>query len=169
MFIKLILLFIVKSFILSQSIQINEIVTSNQSSYYDEDGESPDWIELFNPSTNSISIGGWGLSDDVNEPFKWRIPNVSLESQDFLLIMASDKDRVDIISEWETIIDVGDPWYYFVATQQPPSNWNQLGFNSSNWSIGPSGFGYGDGDDNTEIPNTISVYLIKPFLKLPKN
>ena len=32
-----------------------------------------------------------------------------------LLIMASDKDRVDIISEWETIIDVGDSWYYYVA------------------------------------------------------
>ncbi len=163
MFIKLVILFIVKSLAFSQSIQINEIVSSNQSSYYDEEGDTPDWIELFNPTTNSISISNWGLSDDVNEPFKWRIPNVLLESQDFLLIMASDKDRVDIISEWETIIDIGDSWYYFVATQQPPSNWNQLGFNSSNWSIGPSGFGYGDGDDNTEIPNTISVYLIKPF------
>ena len=163
MLIKLVFLFVIKSFVLPQSIQINEVVSSNQSSYYDEDGETPDWIELFNPSTDTISISGWGLSDDVNEPFKWLIPNVSLGPQDFLLIMASDKDRVNIISEWETIIDVGDSWYYFVATQQPPLNWNQLGFNYSSWSIGPSGFGYGDGDDNTEIPNTISVYLIKPF------
>ena len=163
MLIKLVFLFVIKSFVLSQSIQINEVVSSNQSSYYDEDGETPDWIELFNPSTDTISISGWGLSDDVNEPFKWLIPNVSLGPQDFLLIMASDKDRVNIISEWETIIDVGDSWYYSVANQQPPLNWNQLGFNFSSWSIGPSGFGYGDGDDNTEIPNTISVYLIKPF------
>ena len=163
MFIKLVILFIVKPIVFSQSIQINEIVSSNQSTYYDEDGDTPDWIELFNPTASSISISNWGLSDDVNEPFKWLIPNVSLGSQDFLLIMASDKDRVDIISEWETIIDVGDSWHYFVATQQPPSNWNQIGFNSSGWSIGASGFGYGDGDDNTEIPNTISIYLIKPF------
>ena len=163
MFIKLVILFIVKSSAFSQSIQINEIVSSNQSTYYDEDGDASDWIELFNPTTNSISINNWGLSDDVNDPFKWIIPNVLLDPQDFLLIMASDKDRVDMISEWETIIDIGDSWYYFVATQQPPSNWNQLGFNYGGWSIGSSGFGYGDGDDNTEIPNTISVYLIKPF------
>ena len=70
---------------------------------------------------------------------------------------------VDIISEWETIIDLGDSWYYYVANQEPPSNWNQVNFNSSSWSIGPSGFGYGDGDDNTQVSNTISVYLIKPF------
>ena len=163
MFIKLVILFIVKSLAFSQSIQINEIVSSNQSTYYDEDGDASDWIELFNPTTNSISINNWGLSDDVNDPFKWIIPNVLLDPQDFLLIMASDKNRVDMISEWETIIDIGDSWYYFVATQQPPSNWNQLGFNYGGWSIGSSGFGYGDGDDNTEIPNTISVYLIKPF------
>ena len=77
--------------------------------------------------------------------------------------MASDKDRSDMISGWETVIDVGDPWYYFIPTQELPSNWNQPGFNASNWSIGPSGFGYGDGDDNTEISNTISVFLVKPF------
>ena len=163
MFIKLVILFIVKSLAFSQSIQINEVVSSNQSTYYDEDADTPDWIELFNPTTNSISISNWGLSDDVNALFKWRIPNVSLEPQEFLLIMASDKDRVDIISEWETIIDVGDSWYYYVASQEPPVNWNESGFNTSGWSIGPSGFGYGDDDDNTEIPSTISVFLIKPF------
>ena len=69
MFIKLVILFIVKSLAFSQSIQINEIVSSNQSTYYDEDGDASDWIELFNPTTNSISINNWGLSDDVNDPF----------------------------------------------------------------------------------------------------
>ena len=73
MFIKLVILFIVKSLAFSQSIQINEIVSSNQSTYYDEDADTPDWIELFNPTTNSISISNWGLSDDVNALFKWRI------------------------------------------------------------------------------------------------
>ena len=40
MFIKLVILFIVKSLAFSQSIQINEIVSSNQSTYYDEDGDN---------------------------------------------------------------------------------------------------------------------------------
>lgn len=160
---KIINSLIIFSFSFSQNVQLNEIVSSNQNTYYDEDGDTPDWIELYNSTSNNISLNNWGLSDDIEDPFKWRIPNVILAPEDFLMILASDKDRVDMISEWETIIDIGDSWYYFVANQEPVSNWNQLSFNSSSWSIGPSGFGYGDGDDNTEITNTVSVYLIKPF------
>ena len=59
MFIKLVIIFILKSLAFSQSIQINEIVSSNQSSYYDEDGETPDWIELYNPTPSNISLNGW--------------------------------------------------------------------------------------------------------------
>ena len=163
MFKKLFFLLIFFSFVLPQNIQLNEIVSSNQGSYYDEDGDSPDWIEIYNPTSNSISLNDWGLSDDIDDLYKWRIPNIILESEDFLMIMASDKDRTDIISEWETIIDLGDPWYYYVATEEPPSNWNQIDFSTNNWNIGISGFGYGDDDDNTEIPNTMSIYLVKSF------
>ena len=60
MSIKLVILFIAKTLAFSQSIQINEVVSSNQSTYYDEDADTPDWIELFNPTTNSISISNWG-------------------------------------------------------------------------------------------------------------
>lgn len=163
MFKKLAFLLSFFSFVLPQNIQLNEIVSSNQGSYYDEDGDTPDWIELYNSTSNSISLNNWGLSDDIGDLYKWRMPNIILDSEDFLMIMASDKDRADMISEWETIIDLGDSWYYYVATEEPPSTWNQIDFSTSNWSIGPSGFGYGDGDDNTEITNTVSVYLIKPF------
>ena len=159
MFKKIVFSFIVLSFSFSQNVQLNELVSSNQNTYFDEDGDTPDWIELYNSSSNSISLNNWGLSDNVDDPFKWRIPDVILEPDDFLMIMASNKNRVDIISEWETIIDLGDSWYYYVASQEPPSNWNQISFNSSSWSVGPSGFGYGDGDDNTQVSNTISVYL----------
>ena len=163
MFKKLFFLLNFFSFALPQNIQLNEIVSSNQGSYYDEDGDNPDWIEIYNPTSNSISLNDWGLSDDIDDLYKWRIPNIILGSEEFLMIMASDKDRNEMISEWETIIDLGDSWYYYVANQEPPLNWNQVNFNSSSWSIGPSGFGYGDGDDNTQVSNTISVYLIKPF------
>ena len=58
---KLVLLSFIMSFGFSQNIQLNEIVSSNQSSYYDEDGETPDWIELYNPTASNISLNGWGL------------------------------------------------------------------------------------------------------------
>jgi len=31
------------------------------------------------------------------------------------------------------------------------------------WAIGTGGFGYGDGDDNTQITNTTSVYMRHVF------
>ena len=40
-----------------------------------------------------------------------------------------------------------DDWEYFVPDQEVPSNWNEIGFDNSNWSTGPGGFGYGDDDD----------------------
>ena len=90
---------IIFSFSFSQNVQLNEIVSSNQNTYYDEDGDTPDWIELYNSTSNNISLNNWGLSDNVDDPFKWRIPNVIIGPEDFLMIMASDKDRTDMISE----------------------------------------------------------------------
>ena len=132
---------VIFSSVTSQTIQINEIVPSNQSTFYDEDGDTPDWIELYNPSENSVSLYNWGLSDDVNNLFKWRFPNIAIEPEQYLLVMASDKDRTDIIAQWETIINWGDQWNYFIGSQPPPSNWNQISFNPNSWDNGPRGFG----------------------------
>ena len=81
---------VIFSSVTSQTIQINEIVSSNQNTFYDEDGDTPDWIELYNTSANSVSLYNWGLSDDVNNLFKWRFPNITLNSEQYLLAMASD-------------------------------------------------------------------------------
>ncbi len=37
--------------------------------------DSNDRIELFNPTDSSVTLNGWYLSDDLNEPNKWPIPN----------------------------------------------------------------------------------------------
>src|SRR5690606_31169643 len=45
-----------------------------------------------------------------------------------------------------------------------PSIWNSLMYDDVSWPSGGSGFGYGDGDDQTVIPNgTISIALRKHF------
>ena len=66
-------------------------------------------------------------------------------------------------SHWETAIYAEDTWHYFVGTNPPPANWSEIDFDASSWSSGPGGFGYGDGDDNTTIPNTLAVYFRKSF------
>ena len=68
------------------------------------------------------------------------------------------------IDHWESVVLPGDDWYYTVPSSQPSALWNRLDFDHSNWSQGISGFGYGDDDDATLVPeNTISVYLRKTF------
>jgi hypothetical protein len=97
---------------------INEIVSSNITGIEDEyevdkqncpvpdcdwwydrmgqsthDGDYPDWIEIYNPASESIDLAGYGLSDDPSEPFKWVFPQVKLEAHEHLLVFASGKDR----------------------------------------------------------------------------
>ncbi|MCK4747565.1 MAG: chitobiase/beta-hexosaminidase C-terminal domain-containing protein, partial [Bacteroidales bacterium] len=57
----------------------------------------------------------------------------------------------------------GDDWKYILPDANTPSDWRNPGFDDSSWNTGPSGFGYGDNDDATVIPTTISLFLRKGF------
>ncbi|MHB0755468.1 CotH kinase family protein [Polaribacter sp. M15] len=146
----------------AQTIRFNEVVSSN-SVYFDEDGDTPDWIELYNSSHQTISINGWSLSDDEDHLLKWTFPNVSLAPNQYLLLWASSKDKRSIEYP-KTLVNKGDSFKYILPTSEPNTNWKNLNFNDTNWAQGISGFGYADGDDNTIIPSgTKSIYLRKNF------
>ena len=66
-------------------------------------------------------------------------------------------------SHWETVIYADVNWHYFVGTTPPPANWNEIDFDDSEWPRGQGGFGYGDGDDNTIITNTLAVFFRVTF------
>ena len=160
---KLISLFILPIIIFGQNVYLNEIVSSNSSSFFDEDGDSPDWIEIYNPSNNSINLLNFGLSDDFEDPYKWTFPSYIIEPNTYSVILASDKNRINIIQSWDAVLDIGDPWSFWVGNSQPVNNWEQPFTNISDWPVGQSGFGYGDGDDNTIINQSISVYIRTNF------
>lgn len=145
----------------AQTVQFNEVMSSNGSTLFDEDGDSPDWIEFYNDSPSYFDLSGFGLTDDEGDLDKWTFPNLILEPNEFMVVFASDKNRTDIIAQWDAVIDWGDQWKYFVGTSDPTSSWKDLSFNDAAWSTGQSGFGYGDGDDNTTISQTPSVFVRK--------
>ncbi|MCF7793222.1 MAG: CotH kinase family protein [Candidatus Cloacimonetes bacterium] len=157
--ISIVLFFCILGSVFSQNIKINEIMSSNSTTIYDEDGDASDWIEIYNAETSEVFLDGFTLSDDVNDPYKWEFPNVSIPAQDFLLVFASGKDRP--VSHWETIIDWGDNWKYFIGTEEPPSEWRDVDFDDSTWSEGPSGFGFGDDDDATILPEPLVSFYIR--------
>jgi len=147
----------------AQTIQLNEVVSSNASILFDEDDDTPDWFELYNSSDQEIDLNGYGITDDAGELDKWTFPSIILNSADFLVIFASDKDRKELVAQWDAVINWGDDWSYWPGTSAPISNWDDPETDISDWSIGPSGFGYGDNDDNTDLGQIISVFTRKTF------
>lgn len=62
------------------------------------------------------------------------------------------------VNHWETVVYENDTWKYLVPTSVVSSSWNQLAYNDAGWNIGPGGFGYGDGDDNTTFGSALSCF-----------
>ncbi|MFC1694334.1 CotH kinase family protein, partial [Candidatus Latescibacterota bacterium] len=141
---------------------INEVMSSNSSTIEDENGDYSDWIEIYNPGDSPVDLTGYGLSDRPDNQYKWVFPNCTLNPGEHKLIFASGKDRTKIINYWETIIREGDDWQFFVGTEEPPLNWKEIGFKGG-WKTGPSGFGYGYGNEATTI-RTGSLYIRKTFM-----
>ncbi|SDR66787.1 Listeria/Bacterioides repeat-containing protein/Por secretion system C-terminal sorting domain-containing protein [Polaribacter sp. KT25b] len=94
LFTKVLILFLLfSSQVHSQNVAINEVMSSNDVTLADEDGEFNDWIEIYNYGTTAVNIGGYGLTDDASDPYQWVFPTYTLEPQEFLLIWASGKDK----------------------------------------------------------------------------
>lgn len=75
----------------SQSLVINEILTSNKTIISDGFGEYDDWIEIYNNSNESFNLGGMYITDDINNPTKHKIEQTKLnwteiEPGEFLLL-----------------------------------------------------------------------------------
>lgn len=69
-------------------------MASNTQTLADEDGDFPDWIEIQNASSNSVSLLNWALTDSAGNPGKWRFPATNMPPKSFMIVFASGKDRV---------------------------------------------------------------------------
>lgn len=68
---------------------INEFTASNDSTC----ATDVDWIEIYNPLEQSVDIGGFYLTDNLDNPNKWEIPqNTSIAAGGFVLLYADGTD-----------------------------------------------------------------------------
>ena len=86
----------------AQSLVISEFMASNQDTLNDEDGDSEDWIEIFNQSGAAVNLDGWFLTDDATALTKWAFPSVILNAGGQIVVFASSKDRSDPARELHT-------------------------------------------------------------------
>ncbi|WP_439490085.1 CotH kinase family protein [Algoriphagus sp.] len=77
----------------AQDIRINEIMSSNSGSVFDEDGDDSDWIELSNIGESPVDLEGFLITDDESNPGKWEFPAITLPGKSTMLVWASGKDR----------------------------------------------------------------------------
>lgn len=73
----------------AKGVRINEFMASNKSGIKDSFGECSDWIEIYNDGDETVSLKGFGLSDDAEKPFKWAFPDTNLFAKSFLTVFAA--------------------------------------------------------------------------------
>ena len=72
---------------------ISEISAVGNTTYEDENGDSPDWIEIYNPTGAAIDLNGWHLTNLDAQPNRWTFPSITLARGARVVVFASAKNR----------------------------------------------------------------------------
>ncbi len=78
-------------------VRISEFMASNTLASPDivDFEDYPDWIELENSSTNTVSLKGWYLSDDPSKPLRWAFPSTaSIPAHGYMVVWADGRDAI---------------------------------------------------------------------------
>lgn len=82
------------------SVFIHEFVASNRTSLLDGDGNTPDWIELYNDGGSPVSLAGWHLTDKRGDRQKWSFPpGTTLGARGYLVVFASGQSADDYVDK----------------------------------------------------------------------
>jgi len=64
---------------------------------------------------------------------------------------------------WETLVKADHNWNYFIGNSQASAGWYNPDFDDSSWNTARGSFGFGDGDDTTELDVSYSLYIRHEF------
>lgn len=86
---------------------INELLAKNTSTNTDSSGQYEDWIELYNPTIQSISLDGYYLSDSPDSLMRWQFPSgVSIAPLRYFLIWCdNDLDQAGLHANFKLSAD----------------------------------------------------------------
>ena len=77
----------------SDILVINEFMADNETTIADELDEYEDWIELYYNIPYTMSLNGYFLTDDLNNPSKWTFPDIEISGEGYILIWADDDEE----------------------------------------------------------------------------
>ena len=79
----------------NSGVRINEFMANNSSTINDGDGNSSDWIELYNAGPGPVDLGGWYLTDSSSNLNKWEFPSGTTLAEDAYLIVFASGQNID--------------------------------------------------------------------------
>lgn len=79
----------------SAELVISEYQVDNLNTLMDQDGEHGKWLEVMNVSNETVSLGEYALSDNVENMGKWSFPEITLEAGACQVVFLSGKDQTD--------------------------------------------------------------------------
>jgi hypothetical protein len=163
-----------KSF--NNSLHINEILASNISDTFDINGDFEDWIEIYNSGEEVVDLQGYFLTDDVEDPTKWKIPLVTngqmeIASNSFALFFADDDLEDGIMHLPFKISSLGETIQLNFLDNESIITIDEISFDEQETDL--SSGRYPDGNSNLEVfvnttPNQ-SNYLVVTSLNPVKN
>ncbi len=68
---------------------ISEVMSSNHEYLAQNGGEYYDWIELYNNTDHAITLSDYSLTTNDSNPSMYQLPNVTLKSKEYYVVMAS--------------------------------------------------------------------------------
>ncbi|HTI68940.1 MAG TPA: lamin tail domain-containing protein [Candidatus Limnocylindria bacterium] len=72
---------------------VSELMADNKHTLLDEDGQSSDWLEIYNTSSTNVNLAGWSLTVDSKHQAVWTFPSTNLVAKGFMVVFASSKNR----------------------------------------------------------------------------
>ena len=78
-------------------VYINEWMASNTRTIQDENGLFEDWFELYNAGSQPANLAGYYLTDDLGDPFQFRIPEgYVIPAGGYLLVWADNRPDMNV-------------------------------------------------------------------------
>ena len=91
-----------------QSLLISEVMNSNSSVLPQNGGQYYDWVELYNNADEAVNLADYCLSNDNDNLFLYRLPDVVLQPGDYYVVMCSGDEGLSNQSFVHTGFKIGE-------------------------------------------------------------
>lgn len=82
---------------------INELQAENLTGITNKAGQRVPWVELFNPTTNSVSLNGLVLADNYTNLMQWPFPSAAvIGPREFKIVFADGQPNLSTLNELHT-------------------------------------------------------------------